>query len=247
MAPKAEDILRVLDDCCANFSFPALDNGYFYLAATRLSLHRSDIDWGLVIEVFGFSPRAGLPATHVHTFGNRLCNRNPCAEYTSLRAYEDYLSRNPHNDTRVFYPVEPGDWQDPDDLERVFTGASEIVVRGIAIPMPSLVDLIAHGIEPRGPHHVRTYELCRYLAAINRDAVLATPHERRVSIRPEMDELLVLQEWNHPNVCDDSEYPSGSITFRQLANVLESGDAGEFRPTLQPNTHWKNWPQGGTL
>ncbi len=36
-----------------------LDNAYFYLAATRLSLHRPTSGWVLVIETFGYSPREG--------------------------------------------------------------------------------------------------------------------------------------------------------------------------------------------
>jgi len=35
-----EEILSILDDCCDAFTFPMLDNGYVYLAATRLSLYR---------------------------------------------------------------------------------------------------------------------------------------------------------------------------------------------------------------
>jgi hypothetical protein len=34
-----EDILSILDGCCGAFSFPMLDNGYVYLAGTRLSLY----------------------------------------------------------------------------------------------------------------------------------------------------------------------------------------------------------------
>ena len=43
-------ILKVLDDCCDNFTFPMLDNGYVYLAASRLSAFRSVHDWQLAIE-----------------------------------------------------------------------------------------------------------------------------------------------------------------------------------------------------
>lgn len=31
------------------------------------------------------------------------------------------------------------------------------------------------------------------------------------------------------------------------SHVLETGDVGLYRPTAPPNTHWKNWPDGGTL
>jgi len=41
MPIEADQILSVLDRCCDAFSFPMLDNGYFYLAATRLSLYRT--------------------------------------------------------------------------------------------------------------------------------------------------------------------------------------------------------------
>jgi len=61
------DLLRVLDSCAQSCTFPMLDNGHVYLAATRLSLFGSAADWALVVEVFGFSPRAGLPDLHVHT------------------------------------------------------------------------------------------------------------------------------------------------------------------------------------
>ncbi len=76
MAFEAEEILAILDRCCDAFTFPMLDNGYVYLAATRLSLYRSATDWAIVIEVFGFSPRSGLPDTHVQTFASRLHDRS---------------------------------------------------------------------------------------------------------------------------------------------------------------------------
>jgi hypothetical protein len=60
----SKEILSILDRCCDAFTFPMLDNGYVYLAATRLSVYRSTTDWAMAFEVFGFSPRAGLPDTH---------------------------------------------------------------------------------------------------------------------------------------------------------------------------------------
>ncbi len=102
------EILDVLDACARSCTFPMLDNGHVYLAATRLSLHRSTTDWALVIEVFGFSPRAGLPDLHVHTFASRLKDRNPPENYVNRQAYENYLAGNPHNDSRFLFPVAEG-------------------------------------------------------------------------------------------------------------------------------------------
>jgi len=32
-----------------------------------------------------------------------------------------------------------------------------------------------------------------------------------------------------------------------LAEVLASGDAGLYQPTLGPNKHWSNWPEAEIL
>lgn len=65
---RSAEILEALDDRPSAFYFPMLDNGYIYLAATRLSLFRSSRDWAITIEVFGYSPRAGIPDTSIYTF-----------------------------------------------------------------------------------------------------------------------------------------------------------------------------------
>jgi len=36
-------------------------------------------------------------------------------------------------------------------------------------------------------------------------------------------------------------------TWQQLAKVIATGDTSYYKPALQPNTHWKNWPESGSL
>jgi len=140
MPPNANRILSILDQCCDAFTFPMLDNGYVYLAATRLSLYRTPADWAMVIEVFGFSPRAGLPDTHVHTFASTLRNRDVPERYATREAYDNYLSNNPNNESRFFYPIAEGPWQDTENCEIVAEDVREVVVRGNAITLPSVDD-----------------------------------------------------------------------------------------------------------
>ena len=247
MAFDPEEILSILDRCCDTYTFPMLDNGYVYLAATRLSLFRSATDWAMAIEVFGFSPRAGLPDIHIQTFASRLHDRDTLENYRDRQAYETYLANNPHNESRFVYPVHEGPWQDDEEMEFVAPGANVIVVRDQTIALPSVLDYARHGIELEHAPQVQIFELCRFLADIAREQVLATPQERRVSILPEMEQILQLEEWHHPNVVDDEERPSGSGTFRQLAQVLATGDVKLYQPSQPPNTHWRNWPEGGRL
>lgn len=242
----AKQILAILDRCAATGTFPMLDNGYVYLAAARLSLHRSAADWAMVVEVFGFSPRAGLPDLHVHAFGSRLHDRNPPEQYVSREAYDGYLASHPHDDARFFDPVAPGDWQDPEDAELVAEHATSVTVRGVPVDLPVRAEYARHGIALQDGARVRTFELCRWLAAVRRDAVLATPAEQRVSVPPDAATLLQLDDWHHPDLVND-ERPGELESFVRLAQVLETDDAGRYRPARPGNTHWRFWPEGGML
>ncbi|MGI8978531.1 MAG: DUF7003 family protein [Pirellulaceae bacterium] len=238
--------MSILDDCCESFKFPVLDNGYLYLAATRLSLFRSTADWAMIIEVFGFSPRAGIPHTTIYTFANKLAKRKSPADYVNRQAYENYLANNPHNEYESVFPIKEGAWHDQEDGEVVSQNATEIVVREKKVKLPPSKAHHKIGGELEQPPRVQVFELCRYLAEIERSQVLATMEERRIHVLPEMTELLVLDEWHHPDLCND-ELPSESETFQQLAEVLASNDVKAYHPASAANTHWRNWPEGGTL
>ena len=56
----------------------------------------------------------------------------------------------------------------------------------------------------------------------------------------------MLDGWHHPDVVAD-ERPSANETFQQLAAVLSTGDASLYQPVQPFNTHWRHWPEGGTL
>jgi hypothetical protein len=248
---QANPVLSVLDQCAKDFTFPMLDNGYVYLAATRLALFRSRLagplsDWALVIEVFGFSPRAGHPDTSIHTFSSRLYNRNTEANYVSSVAYQNYLANNPHNEHRAVFAVDFESAQDSDDTELLAEGATDVTVRGQKVVIPPPATFAGVGIELVHPPRIRVFEMCRYLSETRRQQILATADEQRICIRPDMDRFMQLDEWHHPDLVS-GELPSESQTFQQLAEVLVSGDPNRYQPSDSPNTHWKNWPDGGTL
>ena len=244
MHHSAEDILAILDQATGSSSFPMLDNGYVYLAATRLSLFRSDLDWAMVIEVFGYSPRAGQPDLFVGTYASRLHERDEPEDYVSEVAYQNYLTNNPHNEARFFQPVQNEAWIDTDGYQYV-TSSGEALLRDIIVPLPSADDYCHQGIEIT-ENRPAIHELCRYMASKWRDKVLATPSERRVSVLPEMQQILQLEDWHHPDLAPGG-LPSETECFQQLSRVLATGDVSHYRPTESPNTHWSHWPDGGTL
>ena len=60
--------------------------------------------------------------------------------------------------------------------------------------------------------------------------MLATAQERRVSVLPDMAQILQLEDWHHPNVVDNADRPTGSETFQQLAQVLTTGEVATYHP-----------------
>jgi hypothetical protein len=102
----AQQILVALDDACRRNSFPMLDNGHVFDAATRLSLYRSAEDWAMTIEVFGFSPHAGMPYTCLNTFGSTIERTKLASDYAAPEAFEAYLHASPHNETTFLHPID---------------------------------------------------------------------------------------------------------------------------------------------
>lgn len=241
---KSERILDVLDACAEEFTFPALDNGYVYLAATRMSVYRSDEDWAIVIEVFGYSPRSGDPDVQIYTFSSKLHDRNPSSNYVTEEAYTNYLDANVYNESRFIYPISNSEWKDEEDLEYVKAGA-KCILRGIEVIVPQNPGFQDSGIELEEEKPL-TFEFCRLIASKYRDQVLCSESERRVSVSPELELVLQLDEWRHPDISGE-ELPSSSETFKLIAEMFETGNTQAYKPTEKQNTHWVNWPEAGTL
>lgn len=57
-------------------------------------------------------------------------------------------------------------------------------------------------------------------------------------------ELKKSKEWN---LKEWENRPSNYETWRQIADVIVTGDASYYNPTLESNSHWKNWTEGGSM
>ena len=70
---SAKEILKQLDKCAEDFTFPMLDNGYVYPIHSKMSAYRDEKQWALIIEVIGFNYRGGGHdgiSNCLHIFGN---------------------------------------------------------------------------------------------------------------------------------------------------------------------------------
>jgi Family of unknown function (DUF7003) len=123
------------------------------------------------------------------------------------------------------------DIEDPDQPE-IYCGGP-VVVRGQALtvaaePGEELVDVL------------------RRLVPGHHELLLADEVELRRRIPADLPEVLRLDHWYHTDPVEGPP-PSQCETFRQVAEVLTSGDIALYAPSMPPNTHWSNWPDSGSL
>ena len=231
----SEEILQQLDVCAGNYTFPMLDNGYVYLAGTRLSAYRDNTRWALIIEVIGFNYRGGGHNgidNCLHIFGN-------CLGYEPGTRDENFLFLTDESTEGKTFDIEEEFYLNP--LTPSF------LLRGQKIPIVHSREKYADmGIELEMPDKINAFEFLRLNANLNYKTFVASEKEIRERIPIDLPMIIQLEEWYHPDTADD-ELPSKNETFQLLAEVLVTGNSDLYLPTRKPNTHWKNWPMGGTL
>ena len=232
---RKEEILNQLDYCNSEYTFPMLDNGYVYPAATKLTAYRDDKRWVIVIEAIGFNYRGGGHdgiSNCLHIYGN-------CLNYEPGTKNENFLflTGNANNcntfDNEEYFYLNPN--------------CESFNLRNETIPLYHDRELYeASGIELEEETRINAFEFLRLLDTLHHDKLVATENEIRERIPSDIPKIIELHNWFHPDVVND-ELPSKNETFIQIAQVLETGNIGYYKPTHEPNTNWKNWPEGGTL
>jgi len=167
----SEEILRQLDKCADDFTFPMLDNGYVYPVESRLSAYRDDERWALIIEVVGFNCRAGGQdgiGNCLHIFGN-------CLEFEPGT-----------NNANFLHPVdnrEDGDLFNEEFEDFLNSGAVTLTLRGKKVQISTNPKFyLQKGIELENSPKIMIWEFLRGIASDYKDQFLASENEIRQRI-----------------------------------------------------------------
>ena len=111
------EILEQFDTAADDFLFPDVGHGYNYAIDVRLHAFSDRQRWALVVELVGYTPRAGNVTDILHVFGNCLT--------TGIPGYDngDFLDR-----------IENMDEIEVEEGERFHVG--DLAVRGVTLPVP---------------------------------------------------------------------------------------------------------------
>lgn len=232
---QAEEILAQLDKCSSEYTFPMLDNRYVYPAGTKLTAYRDDKRWAIVIEDIGFSYRGGGHdgiSNCLYVYGNCLDYEPGTLNENFIYLTDDANNCNTFDDEEYFY-------LNPE--------CKTFILRDQILPLyKDRTVYYDNGIEIDDPEQINAFEFLRLLDALHHDKLVATESEIKKRIPNNLKQIIELHNWFHPDVANE-ELPSNNETFIQIAKVLETGNIDYYKPTHEPNTNWKNWPEGGTL
>ena len=247
-----EDILNYLDNCVVynpGCFFMDLEHGYFYTANSRLSLFASDTCWAIVFEKSGFANRSYEIQLELNFFGDHLRNLEPGGLYHHFNYNSKYFTLV---DGDALSEIEA-------DVEQLSTSANQVRLRGKPVSIPNTKEEYAKWIPDilsrEYPTHVAFQDVGRFLAFEYADECRATMDELRTCLPdgPPSSLVMHIDEWHHRaynNYGENGPYgdkPSSYETFPLIADVLVSGDAGRFQPSLPPTSHWSNWSEAGGL
>lgn len=230
----AEEILAELDGVAEDYwLFPMLDNAYVFPVACRLRALRDLQRWLVLLEVcdvFNQVDAEEACCVHVSALGAGIGDKDSFQRLTP--------GRTPFAD-----PAGSPLSIHPECREVLLGGQITSVSHDPAF-------YAARGVTLEQAPRLFLHELARGLLPARREELLATAEERRsllerLLLGPPPPELLVLDEWRHPDLAR-GELPSECESFRLLAEALASGDATRYAPSEPPNTHWSHWPEGGT-
>lgn len=229
-----KEILDQLNTEAANFTFPMLDNGYFFHGDQKLTLFRDARRWAILLEIIAWHNQ--LPHLEglfniAYTFGN-------CIGGDALNDNDNFFSFASDNGEPAFPESGAGSLNPlahsiriKDTVIPLRKDAAHYTTRGIALEKDGGIGFPAfmRGLVP---------EYSRLLW-VSRDDI-------KKKLPPDLPEIFTMAAWHHPDLAG-GELPGDNETFRQLAKVLETGEVSHYRPTRAPNTYWANWPEGGAL
>ncbi|WP_343704436.1 hypothetical protein [Chitinophaga sp.] len=226
-----QEILAQLDAAAANYTFPMLDNGYLFHGDQQLTLFRDSRRWAMLIEIIAWNNRLpGLDGlmTIAYTYGN--CINGPAVD-------NDHFFGFAADNELPAFPEGSGGCLGPQ--------AHSIRVRNSVIPIRrDAAHYAARGIQLEADGSIHYAAFMRGLLPEYARHFWVTRAEIAHKLPADLPEIFTMAAWYHPDVAGE-ELPGHTETFRQLARVLATGKAAAYQPTVLPNTHWANWPDGG--
>lgn len=203
-----------------------------FLIDCRLNIFRNDNgQWCIVSKVFAFQSRGDSISLTMETFGNCFLQYQDNVSAIDRNSFEEMI-----NDGMSLLP-----------------DAKYWLIRGKKVNLShNKQDYKEAGINLREyePGEIYPDEVARLLILKHQNLFRATNEELYKMVPKDLTKILILDEWfhqEHESWNWEETMPGSNETWQQIAKVIVTGDASFYKPTIAPNTHWKFWPESGSM
>jgi hypothetical protein len=255
-----QDILNDLDgagiDSPYKF-FIDLEHGYLFTAGSRISLFADNNRWAIVFEKNGYNNRSFEGLIELNYFGNCLIN------LTKGGLDDKYICNTSHVTIITdenFHSVQRktgGKDGIDEDFEVISPEAKFIKVRETLVPIEHDITKykqksILGKYHEKVDNEIDFVALIRYLDETDPNLLRANEEELRNCIPHDLPLLMQIDKWHHERLdfylgSDAEIKPSTYETYQLIADVLVNSDPEKWKPTLEPNNDWRNYPDAGNL
>jgi hypothetical protein len=234
-----------IDDIKYNF-FLDLEHGYCETAGNKIHLYADETRWAIVFEKSGFQNRGNSAEIELDYIGN--CIDYPIDKYPE----QNYIS-NANNiiliEPEEFERIENKDGAEMETFELIGKETKEIKIRNEKVQFESDYRKYEKvGIEIRKDENPKRLigfgNLIRYINETNPKIISATEEEIKLHIPKDLKKIYVLDKFHYSSKYDKKNLPSSLETYILISKILVTKDTTIWKPTLQPNNHWKNWNSG---
>ena len=251
-----KDILNYLEETAQEtyHFFIDFEHPYFHTAGSRLTLYADEMRWAIVFEKSGYSNRGLRGEIELSYFGNCLSNLQ---SEGSPEGYTSNMKSVEIIDTRTIE-------NDMDEL--VSKNIIQVKVRDVLLNVEQDKSVyekknITNSLYDNEENLIDIPSLIRYLDEEHPDLFRATDKELRTCLPADLPRLMEINEWHHEAYTKLETFPSSSTyhyeimgkkpseyeTYKMIADILVSKDITKWKPTLNSNNNWRNWPNGGNM
>lgn len=222
------------------YLIPSFSDFYLLLAGTRIHLYANNTKWTIVFELNGYNLGDYTVSTFLYYIGDYIDIVDNAKERKYISNMNKIVRLNYEDISKIC---------NDDEYETILkpNNVNSITLHGRTIHIESDIEKYENaGIEltvnDRNEKIITIKDIVRYIWHTDKEALLLNDNEIRKNIDTDLHKIMTIDHFHYNDLFSYEEVPPSKVElFQMIAKVIASQDSTMWKPTENPNNHWKNW------